>query len=277
LTAFEAARISREKATDDDAEDLARRGEAIFLRYGPNREEAEAGYELCERALAIDPRNVRALSILAEKFATRVTAAQSVDRDADVRRAAELVSRALASEPNSHYAHHAKARLLLAQRRPEQALVEAQRSLALNPSFIPTYQVLSLASLYLGRPDQATGYADKAMRLSPFDPYTYMFFALKAYGHVMLGEHGRAVDYLRQAVANNPDFPTPIAWLAAMLALTGQETDARAMMKQYLTRSGTKTRTVAQLKSLSWPDNDAYLAFREKLYQGLRSAGMPEE
>ena len=45
-------------------------GEAIFLRYGPNREEAEPGYELCERAIAADPRNARALSILAEKFAT---------------------------------------------------------------------------------------------------------------------------------------------------------------------------------------------------------------
>jgi Tfp pilus assembly protein PilF len=115
------------------------------------------------------------------------------------------------------------------------------------------------------------------MRLSPLDPYTYLFFALKAYGHVMLGEHDHAIDCLRQAVANNPDFPTPIASLAAMLALTGQEADARAMMKQYLTRSGTKTRTVAQLKSSSWPDNAAYLAFREKLYQGLRGAGMAEE
>ena len=73
LTALEAARISREQTTDDDADDLSRRGEAIFLRYGPNREETEAGYELCERALAVDPLSVRALSILAEKFATEFT------------------------------------------------------------------------------------------------------------------------------------------------------------------------------------------------------------
>jgi tetratricopeptide (TPR) repeat protein len=184
-------------------------GEAIFLSYGPNREEAEAGFELCERALALDSHNVRALSILAEKFATRVTALQSIDRDADIRRAAELASRALASKPNSHYAHLAKARLLLAQRRPEDALVEAERSLALNPSFIPTYQILSMASLHLARPGQALRYADKAMRLSPLDPYLYVFYALKAYGHIMLGEHGRAIEYLRQAVANNPEFEHP--------------------------------------------------------------------
>jgi cytochrome c-type biogenesis protein CcmH/NrfG len=57
----------------------AGRGEAVYLRYGPNREETESAYELCERALAVDSRNVRALSILAEKFSTRVTTAQSID------------------------------------------------------------------------------------------------------------------------------------------------------------------------------------------------------
>jgi tetratricopeptide (TPR) repeat protein len=277
LAALEAARILRQQATDDDADDLARRGEAIFLRYGPNREEAEAGYKLCERALALDSHNVRALSILAEKFATRVTALQSTDRDADVRRAAELVSRALASEPNSHYAHVAKARLLLAQRRPEEALVEAERSLALNPGFIPTYQILSMANLHLARPDQALRYADKAMRLSPLDPYLYVFYALKAYGHIMLGEHGRAIEYLRQAVANNPEFPTPIVWLAATLALAGQQESARVMLKRYLTLSATKSRTIAQLKSLASADHPGYLTYREQFYDGLRKAGMPEE
>jgi TolB-like protein/Flp pilus assembly protein TadD len=277
LSALEAARISRERATGDDADDLARRGEAIFLRYGPNRDEADAGYELCERALAVDSQNVRALSILAEKFATRVTASQSIDRDADVRRAAELVSRALASEPNSHHAHFAKARLLLAQGRPEQALVEAERSLALNPSFIPTYHVLSLANLQLARPDQALEYADKAMRLSPLDPYRYFFCALKGYGHIMRDERGRAIECLRQAVANNPEFPTPIAWLAATLALAGQQEDARAMLKRYLTLSGTKSRTIAQFKSLARTDHPGYLTYRDQFYEGLRKAGMPEE
>jgi adenylate cyclase len=83
---------------------MALHGEAIFLTYGVYREEAEAGFELCERALEIDPNNVRALSILAEKFATRVTSLQSVDREADIERADELASRALAIDPNSYHA-----------------------------------------------------------------------------------------------------------------------------------------------------------------------------
>jgi adenylate cyclase len=276
LALLEATRISRTKQTSVNPEDLARSGEAIFLRYGPNREEAESGYELCERAIAADPCNARALSILAEKFATRVTASQSTDRDADLRRATELIARALASDPDSYYVHHANARILMAQRRPEESLVEAERCLALNPSFIPAYQIVCMANIFLARADQIIGHADKAMQLSPLDPYRYIFYAFKAYGHIMLGQYDRAIEYLRQAVANNPDFPTPIAWLTALLALTGKTPEARETLKRYLALRSANTRTVAQWKALAWTDNPGYVAFREHLYEGLRIAGMLE-
>jgi TolB-like protein len=276
LAKLEAARILRSKHASINPEDLARRGEAIFLRHGPNRDEAESGYELCERAIAADPCNARALSILAEKFATRVTASQSTDRDADLRRASELISRALASDPDFYYARHANARILMAQRRPEQALVESERSLALNPSFIPAYQIVCMTNTFLGRADQIIAYADRAMHLSPVDPYRYIFFAFKAYGHVMLEQQDRAIEYLRQAVANNPEFPTPIAWLTALLALAGKSAEAGETLRRYLALDGAKTRTIAQWKSSGWGDNPGYLAFREKLYKGLCVAGMPE-
>jgi len=62
LTVLESGRTSAGAAS---AKDLALAGEAIYLRYEPSRRESEQGYRLCERALAIDPNNVRALGILA--------------------------------------------------------------------------------------------------------------------------------------------------------------------------------------------------------------------
>jgi tetratricopeptide (TPR) repeat protein len=165
----------------------------------------------------------------------------------------------------------------VAQRRPEESLVEAERAIALNPSFIPTYQILCMVHIFLGRPEQILAYAEKAMQLSPVDPYRYIFYAFKAYAHVMLGQKSRAIEYLRQAVANNPDFPTPIAWLTAMSAQAGEIAEARATLRRYLSLAGAKTRTVAQWKASSWADNPGYRAFREQLYEGLRAAGMPEE
>jgi TolB-like protein/Tfp pilus assembly protein PilF len=277
LGAVEAARISRTHPGSASAEGLALHGEAIFLRFGPSREESEAAFDLCERALEIDPNNVRALSILAERHATRLTTMQSTDREADIRRGEDLASRALAIDPNSYHAHHAKARILVAQKRAEEAMIEAERSLALNPSFIPPYLPLCQANLMLGHPEKTIEYAHRARRLSPPDPYLYVFYAQEGLAHIMLHQDDRAVACLRRAVANNPKFPAPVAYLAAALALTGQEAEARATLQQYLLLPGTRARTVAPWRAMAYSDNPAYVAFRERIHEGLRKAGMPEE
>jgi adenylate cyclase len=264
LAAVEAARISRTRVTKLDAEDFALRGEAIFLAYGVYRDEAEPGFDLCERALQIDPDNVRALSILAERFASRVMMKQSTDREADTRRADELASRALAVDPNSYHAHQAKARALLAQQRIEEAIVEARRSLSLNPGFIPAYRNLCVAAMYLGRPEETIECADKAMRLSPLDPYLAFFHLFRATGCFMVQRDEDAIVSLRHAVANSPEFSTAVAWLAAVLALAGREAEARDALKRYFLIRGTKTRTIAQWRLLAHSENPVYLATRER-------------
>src|SRR5262249_53177980 len=155
-------------------------------RCGPSRGESKAAFELCERALKVDPDNIRALSILAESYATRLTVMQSTDRDADLGRAEELASRALALDPGSYHAHHAKARVLVAQKRADEVLIAAERALRLNPSFIPTYLDFCQAYLMLGLADKTIEHAEKAMRLSPPDPYLYVFYAQEGLARVML-------------------------------------------------------------------------------------------
>jgi adenylate cyclase len=202
---------------------------------------------------------------------------QSTDREADVRCADEFASRALAADPNSYHAHHAKARSLVAQKRAEEALIEAERSLRLNPSFIPTYLDFCQANLALGLPEKTIEYADRAMRLSPPDPYLYVFYAQEGLAHIMLRRDDRAVACLRRAVANNPRFPSPVAYLAAALALTGQDAQAHETLKQYLALPGAKTRTIAGWRAMAYSDNPVYLEFRDRIHEGLRKAGMQEE
>lgn len=272
LTALESIRNSSKIA--GGAEDLALAGEAIYLRYGPSRRESGAGYQLCERALEIDPDNVRALAILAEQTTMRVTAMQSIDRAADVGRSAELVARALAAEPNSYHALHAKARLLVAQKRAEEALVEAERSLRLNPGFIPSYLVLCQANLMLGLPKKAIKHARKVKRLSPPDPYLYVFHTQEGLAHLMLGEDDLAVACLREAVANNPEFPAASGYLVAALALNGQLDEARAELGRYAALPEARNKTVAGWRRMAYSEHSAYLSLRERIYEGLTKAGM---
>ena len=84
-----------------------------------------------------------------------VIEAQSRDPQADIRRADELVTRALAIDPNFYAAHFAKAFVFVAQGRTQEAVAEGERSLALNPSFIDAYVALCSANNFLGRPGRA--------------------------------------------------------------------------------------------------------------------------
>jgi len=276
LIEVEAARIARTHPGDADAEQLAMRCQAALVGSHPLSVETQEGYGLCERALERDERNVRALVSLSFKFVDRVLSEQSADREGDIRRADELVSRALAIEPDDYGIHFAKAEILLAQQQFEEAMVEAERSLALNPSFVSAYSALSTASSFLGRPREAIEYTDKAMRLSPRDPHLYAFYFEKAFALCLLGEDDSAIEWLRLAVAAAPQWPLPRVMLAAELSLSGHEAQGRDMLKRYLSLSGTRARTITQFREQLPSDNPLFLAFAARFAEGLRKAGMPD-
>lgn len=75
----------------------------------------------------------------------------------------------------------------------------------------------------------------------------------------------------------NPNDSLAQVYLAATLAQTGHETEAREALVRYLSLPGTRTKTIAGFKKQTNSDNPAYLAERERLYDGLRKAGMPEQ
>src|SRR5262249_35946034 len=237
LVEVDAARVARTHPNDLDAEDLAMRCEAILVNTQAGSDEEERGYNLCDHALQRDERNVRALVNLSFKYIDKVLTLHSPDREADIQRADELVSRALAIDPNAYAAHHAKALLLVTQKRFEEAIVEAGRSLALNPSFVNAYGDLCLASSYLGQPQKALEYADKAIRLSPRDPFLYVFHLQKGFALFLLHQDNQAIEWLRLAVAGAPQWPAPRALLAAALAETGHDAEARETLKRYLSLS----------------------------------------
>ena len=276
LLEVEAAHIARAHPADMDANQLAMRCEAVLLNSQPGSAEAEQGYDLCERALERDDRNVRALVSLSFKFIDRTLTVQSLDRDADIRRADDMVSKALAIDPNAYAVHFAKAEILVAQGRFDEAIVEAERSLALNPSFVSAYGALSTASSFLGRPQDAIDYADKAMRLSPRDPLMYVFYLEKGFALSLLRRDDQAIDWLRRAVAAAPQWPLPQALLAAALSLTGHDAEAHDALKRYLSLSATTAKTIAQWRGQQPSNNPVFSAYAARLIEGLRNAGLPE-
>jgi hypothetical protein len=59
--------------------------------------------------------------------------------------------------------------------------------------------------------------------------------------------------------------------------LTGQEAEAREALQRYLALPGVATKSIAQLRAqqLALANNPTWVAYNERLFDGLRQAGMP--
>jgi tetratricopeptide (TPR) repeat protein len=157
LTQAEAVRLKRTPPGNPDAEDLALQGFAAVVKGGYVSKEADAGYSLCEQALAIDPNNVRALWVLSMKFHVPVLMGMSTDPKNDVRRADELVSKALTLDPDNAAAHNSKAWILNEQGRFEEAIAERERTLALDPADLNAMMSMGFDYASLGRYEKGPG------------------------------------------------------------------------------------------------------------------------
>jgi adenylate cyclase len=133
LTEAEAARLKRTPAANPNAEDLALQCAVAATKHGLTGKEAEPGIRLCEKALALDPNNVLALSLLSIRAAVLVGNGLSADRAADLKRADELASQALALDPNSAVAHIAKGHVFTSEGRADEGIVEFERTLLWTP------------------------------------------------------------------------------------------------------------------------------------------------
>jgi adenylate cyclase len=275
LTAVEASRVNRAHPENADAEELAMQCEAGYLRWGVMPSAAQPAFALCERALEMDARNVRALAILAIRSQVRIINFISDDPNADLRRADELSARALVLDPNNYLTHYARA-FFLSYGRPDEAIEEAERALALNPSFLATYIALASANLSAGHAEKAVQDVETALRLSPRDPLVYAFLRTKGLGLFALGRYDEAAEAYRQSLAVNPELRDGYAMLSASLAMMGRDADAREMLQRYLALPAGVARSIAQYKTRQPYDSPALRELNDRVDQGLRKAGMPE-
>jgi adenylate cyclase len=275
LPEAEAARLKRAPTANPDAEDLALQCDAAVQKGGYLGKEADEGYSLCERALAADPNNVRALSFLSAKFLMPLVVGRSVDPKADLKRADELVSAALALDPNDASAHVRKAAILIVKGRLDESIAESERALALDPAIVLAYGLLGEDYQFLGQFEKSLEYFDKAIRLSPHDPSLVFWYQLKAGDHFALKQYEQAIESARRAIAINPNgTPWPHFQLIAALARGGHEAEAHAALQSYLASVPNGPKTIAAWKAaeaLGTPPSDPrLLEALDRHYEGLR-------
>jgi tetratricopeptide (TPR) repeat protein len=204
----------------------------------------------------------------------------SADPKADLKRADELLSQTLALDPTNAGAHNEKGWLLTDEARFEEAIAEREQALLLDPTDVGAIQGMAWDHVNLGHFEKGLELFDKAIRLSPRDPQLHFMCTGKAWVYFGLKQYDQAIDWARRAIAAGTSNPFPHATLAAALALTRHEAEAREALQHYLALPPS-AQNIAAVKAYNarfTPDaNPRVLDSQERLYEGLRKAGLPEE
>ena len=227
-----------------------------------------------ERALALDLGNVEALVGTAEVDAGMTTSFLTDDPAAHFASAEAALTKALSLEPNNAEAHVLMGRIKNFTGRAAEGIAECERALALDPNLAIAHAQIGLAKLIIGRGEETEAHVNEALRLSPRDTNVYSWMGIAGLAKVLLGRDEEAVARLRRSIETNRNWPSAHFYLSAALAQLGRLEEARAAATAGLALD--PTFTVRRYRSGAPGDNQAYLAQRERIYDGMRKAGVPE-
>ena len=263
-----------------DAVDLAMRGNALAADLS-RRETAIAAVSLFNRALALDPDNVDALVGLAStRLYQLVNRYQSVGREAVLNDAESLIARAIVLAPDHIGVLKARAVFLRASGRFAEAIVAARSVIALNPGEPEAYRELGLDNLYLGATREAADWFRRADSIAPRNRSRWTWLQGLGRALLQLGQDAEAVEALRLAVDNNPNYARGRPYLVAAETLAGNVEAARLQLSKVaeldpgLTiKQFVEERTSVPLALVS----PIYRRENERILDALRLAGLPQE
>jgi TolB-like protein/class 3 adenylate cyclase len=162
LVKAEALRSIRERPSNPDAVDLAMQAEAKFL-LPDSKATMNDAVTLSERALALDPQNVRALTILANTLVDRVLEQFSDDPAGDLARAEKAADAALALQPDYVWADFAKGEIYTKKRQPGPAIAEYETMIALDPNNAWGHAQAGWRKVLLGRAEDGFAGVETAL------------------------------------------------------------------------------------------------------------------
>jgi tetratricopeptide (TPR) repeat protein len=174
----------------------------------------------------------------------------------------------------------ARAVLLRARGRFAEASIATEALIARNPAEPTFYKEMGLNNLYLGMTRQAVEWFRRADAIAPRDPTRWTWLQGLGRALIQLGDDAGAINALSQAMDSNPAYLRGKALLAAAAALAGDSEMARRHLGEYLAVEPNMTVSrFARQRSSVPPDavNDVFRRESERILEGLRRAGMPDE
>lgn len=197
-----------------------------------NLEDAD-GY--LQAARSIDPTYAPAFAWGARIASLRIGQGWTSDRPATGRTALDLASKAIKLDPEDATALATAGHLqsFLMQDYPR-ALSLIERALRVCPNNALAWGLASPTLSYMGRCSEALEHAEHAIWLSPMDPMMFQFSSSAGLACHLLGEHDRAITWLRAALVESPEHTSVLKYLMASLVAVGQIREARDLKDRLL-------------------------------------------
>jgi tetratricopeptide (TPR) repeat protein len=133
---------------------------------------------------------------------------------------------------------------------------------------------IGLAKIYVGRSEETEAHIHEALRLSPRDISVFRWMMFVGIAKAQLGADDEAIAWLRRGIEANRNQPMLHFHLAAALARLGALGEARIAAEAGLALN--PGFTIRRYRARLWSDNPTYLDFRERNYEAMRMAGIPE-
>ena len=262
-----------ERLRNPDVLDLVFQGFAATYQ-GPTPEHLSRARRFFERALALDSQSVGALVGIASVDATIGAYLLTDDRPTHLSAAEKNAIRALSLDPHRALAHRVLGTVYNMTNRSAQGIAACEQALALDRNLADAHAVIGMAKYYLGRAAETEGHILEAFRLSPRDIFAHRWMHFIGAAKIQLGEYADAAFWVGRSVEANPNSPLSHFLLAAALGYQGLVDEAQKAAAAGLALN--PGFTIRRLRASQPSDNPMFLAGRERLYAGMRLAGVPE-
>jgi len=158
--------------------------------------------------------------------------------------------------------------------RAAQGIAECEHALSLDRNLANAHGWVGLAKYYLGRPEETEAHVHEALRLSPRDIFAHRWMVFVGIAKVAINADTEAVVWLRRSIEANRNYTLAHFYLAVALALLGLLNEARATAQAGLRLD--PGFTIRRFRAGAAGNDPKFLAGRERMYEGMRMAGIPE-
>ncbi len=279
LTRDEQTRVGSVETRNAQAYDAVLRGWAHY-RQG-SEDETKKAIALFEQAIALDPEYGRAHAAVAAASWRIAQSYWELTTQGGFQRAFDRMQAALVKamrQPNA-LAHAVSAEFLSKQGRYKEAFTEIGKAMALAPNDPDNYLSKARILNATGRAAEAEESVRWAMRLDPLYSPDYLRVLAMSLFHQQRYEE--AVGTLERLLALKTDVADDYVTLIASLGHLGRNSGIPEAMRtlNQLTEAANLNSVTVQMSGGWWWYGDIFNydpAYRDRLMEGLRKAGVPE-